>query len=1060
MKAGIWLTFAIVALSAGVFWLDLAAPAGSACGTLFVAIVLLSLRYRNRNRTLFVAAFCTLLILMSVLIAILAEPYGARAPAGLVINSLLELFAVWVAAVFGYHIKGLERKLLAAQDDLEKRVEERSQALQQATQDLQSEIGERERAERELGHSEAHYFSLIENLPIHVIRKDIDGRFTLASPSFCELVGLPLDGILNKTDFDLYPDSLAQKYRADDLRVLERREVINDVERNQRPDGTISYVQVIKMPMISNAGEVVGIQGIFWDVTDRMHAEDQLRESEARKRAIFETAMDCMVFLDEEGIILEVNRAALRVLECKREEVVGHEFADIFVTPVSQKRYRESIERYQGAGELGSMLGRRIEVELQRKTGESFVAEMATQPLPVKDSAGFGIFLRDITERKEHESALRRAKEAAEAANRAKSLFVANMSHEIRTPMNAIIGITDLLLDTQLAPTQRDYLTIIQESTDSLLTVINDILDFSKIEAGKLELDEVDFELRERLGDVMKSLGIRAHAKGLELACHIDPATPAWLTGDQNRVRQIIVNLVGNAIKFTNAGEVVVSVAPERLSEEDVLLKFSVSDTGIGIPVERRDAIFAAFEQADNSMTRRFGGTGLGLAISARLAKLLGGEIWLDDQARSGSVFHFTAEFQLAKAPPGDPAQQAKSLRNLHVLVVDDNQTTRRIVEEMLLGWGMRPTCVGGAEQAFERLRAVRDDERFDLILVDAQMPEVDGFTFADNVRAEPVYDGSMIMMLTAADHESNIAKCEELGLSTYLMKPVKQSELFEAIGLVTRPEEAASESLVAEATSRQTLDILLVEDSLVNQKLAIGLLESGGHSLQIANNGREAVSAVSQHRFDLVLMDIQMPELDGLQATAMIRDRERGAGTHVPIIAMTAHAMKGDREACLAAGMDGYISKPIRAAKLFETIYEVLGEAAQAAEAVEDDSQQLEPSQMDWNRALEVVQGDRDLLREIVDAFLTECPLQLDQIRDAIAARDQEVLQRAAHTLKSSMRYFGATQAFDQAYELECMGRDGLFDGANEQFELLKCEVDQIHPELSRFAHSGELDV
>lgn len=371
MKAGIWLTFLIVAMSAGIFWLDLAAPAEAACGTLFVAVVLLSLRFRDRKRTLFVAAFCTVLILMCALIAVLAEPYGARRPANLVTNSLLELFAVWVAGVFGYHIKGLETELLSAAEDLERRVEERSEALHQATKELQSEIGERERAERELGHSEAHYFSLIENLPIHVIRKDVQGRFTLASPSFCELVGIPLKELVKKTDFDLYPDSLAQKYRADDLRVIERREVINDVERNQLPDGTVSYVQVIKMPMMNNSNDVVGIQCIFWDVTSRMHAEDQLRESEARKRAIFETAMDCMVFLDDEGVILEVNRAALRVLDCTREEVVGREFADIFVTPVSQKRYRESIERYQGAGELGSMLGRRIEVELQRKTGST-----------------------------------------------------------------------------------------------------------------------------------------------------------------------------------------------------------------------------------------------------------------------------------------------------------------------------------------------------------------------------------------------------------------------------------------------------------------------------------------------------------------------------------------------------------------------------------------------------------------------------------------------------------------------------------------------------------------
>ena len=930
MKPNLWRVPLIAILLAGVFWLDLVAPAGAACGILYVAIVLLSLGFKNRRYTLLVAAFCSLLIVTaSTVVYVLHDTAFPNRPlAELATNSFLELFAIWVAAVFGYHIKGLEQTLIESKVDLESCIAERSDELQRATQELQSEIGQREHAEQELGHSEAHYFSLIENLPIHVIRKDVEGHFTLASPSFCELLGVPLEELVGKTDFDFYPENLAQKYRNDDLHVIQRREALNDVERNQLPDGSVSYVQVIKTPITDSSGDVTGIQVIFWDVTARMQAEDKLRESEARKRAIFEASMDCILLLQEDGVTAEVNRAALRVFDCKRDEIAGKEFANVFVASASQRRYRESLSRYHGAGEMGSMLGRRIEVELQRKSGEHFVAELATQPIPLQGSAGFAIFLRDITERKRNEEVLRAAKAAAESANQAKSLFVANMSHEIRTPMNAIIGITDLLLDSSLTASQHDYLTIIQESADSLLVVLNDILDFSKIEAGKLELDEIDFDLHERLGDVMKSLGLRAHTKGLELAFHIDPNTPSWLCGDHNRLRQIVVNLVGNAIKFTSAGEVVVDVKPHQMHEDRLSLKFSVTDTGVGIPDDRRDAIFAAFEQADNSMTRKHGGTGLGLAISSRLVQLMGGRIWVESNANGGSTFYFTVTLKLALEPPAETAPTTPAnLEGLKVLVVDDNQTNRLILAEMLSNWGLLPTCVASAGEAMTTLQQEQGEDTFALVLLDAQMPEVDGFTFAQQLQATPDLHRAVVMMLTSGDHQGSVGRCESLGLSAYLMKPVKQSELFDAIMMAVAGGTTGAEQAGATASDIpvKPLKILLAEDSLVNQKVASGLLGMRGHRLTIANNGREAVSAVARERFDLVLMDIQMPEMDGLEATQLIRSRERSTGGHVPIVAMTAHAMKGDRETCLAAGMDGYIPKPIRAAHLFETIRQVL---------------------------------------------------------------------------------------------------------------------------------------
>ena len=837
------------------------------------------------------------------------------------------------------------------------------------------------------------------------------------------------------------------------LEQLTRGEAFDQTYRIVRSDRTLCWIHARTYPIYAETGEVYRYAGIAEDVTQQKLVDERIRKLQ---QAVEQSPVS-IVITDCKGIIEYVNPRFTELTGYLHAEAVGQNPRLLKSGAMWADIYRDLWETITAGKEWhGELLNK-------KKNGELFweLAHLS----PIRNTAGeithFLGVKEDITTRKAMEEELKQATLLAEEANSMKSEFLANMSHEIRTPMNGVIGMTELLVATDLDEEQYGYVQAVKSSAESLLSVINEILDFSKIEAGKLDLDCIDFNLHSSLESFLRPLVLHAAEKGLELALRINADVPDALVGDPGRLRQVIVNLVSNAIKFTEKGEVVLNVNAEPSSPAEKCLRFSVTDTGIGIAAAKLEHIFDPFSQADGSTTRKFGGTGLGLTISKRLVEMMGGQILVESATGAGSNFNFTAYFGLSRGMPVVPVpKEPIYLQGLKVLVVDDNGTSRQILQELLSNLQMRPLLADSGKAALPMIAAARQSaDPFRLLLLDVNMPDMDGFELAAHIKERPQDGAALVMMFSSvSQRRGDAARCRELGVKSILTKPFGQPSLLGAIltavgGSVSEAAKTPPATVDSEHAGWKPLRVLLAEDNPINRRIVVGMMATQGHAVTVAANGKEAVEAFLEagtDYFDLVLMDVQMPEMGGFEATALIRNQEKKSGLHVPIIALTAHALDGYREACLKAGMDGYLAKPIKTADLLASIAQVLKTQVQQRFA-----RRAKEGAFGHDEALARMGDDRDLYRESVEIFEEHLPHMLREIRDAIAAGDPLRLSSCAHTLKGSISYLGAPGAFELALKLEMMGETEEMTGAKEGLEALEAEIALIRKSMALFVEA-----
>jgi PAS domain S-box-containing protein len=821
-------------------------------------------------------------------------------------------------------------------------------------------------------------------------------------------------------------------------------------------------------PLLATIAQI--LQAVRGDEA-RRRAEKASRESAERTRAVVDNVVDGIMLSDASGFVVEFNRAAERIYGYTANEIIGR--SSSILMPSNDTAYKTLLDdctKHVLERAPGSVVR---ELTGMRKSGEPFEAEISVSPTPLNGQILFTTVVRDITQRKRAEQALIQASAAAEAASRAKSEFLANMSHEIRTPMNGVLGMTELMLETQLDPLQTDYAHTIRDSAKSLLTVVNDILDYSKVEAGKLELERIDMDLRDVVEDVARLIALQAHVKGLEVSAHVDPRLPDMVVGDPGRIRQILLNLGSNAAKFTERGEIALSLKVIETSDRQLIVRCAVRDTGIGIPAERVDKLFKPFSQVDSSTTRRFGGTGLGLSIARSLAELMGGTIGVDSESGQGSTFWFTA--LLGVSTRRLTAAPAISLHGLRALIVDDNATNLHVLSAQLQRIGLQVTAVTSFAEAFDALAGAYNNAAFAVALIDQQMPDGDGVEFGQRLRADTRYATLPLVLLTSLGKRGDARRCSDLGFVAYLLKPVTQRDLNDCLSLVLGKTTDAPAPLITRhqlrsLRARAQHHLLLVDDNAVNRKVGKALLERMGYRIDLACDGAEAVKAWETSRYDAILMDCQMPVMDGYEATREIRRREQNQ-QHIPIIAVTAHAMAGAAEECLASGMDAYQSKPLDRGLLQQCLSQFLppiplepqDEAAKTlhgttelgathnAVATTQSTARLVSEPVDWSRIDQASDGDREFASELISTFTESSVQSLQQIESALASNDLDLAGRAAHSLKGASGSIGANLVRDVAAELENTSKQGDGSKAALLLESLRSEVARANEYLHR---------
>jgi PAS domain S-box-containing protein len=921
------------------------------------------------------------------------------------------------------------------------------------------DITERKRAEEVLRESEERYKALFEGSAEGILVADIEKKeFKYANPAACKMLGYTNEELIGMSIIDIHPQEALEHVISEFEAQARGEKTLAPQIPCLRKDGTIIYADITSTKVLIDGRECN--VGFFTDITERKQAE----ETQKRLVAIIEATPDFVGFADaKDKHIIYVNKAGRKMCGIGNDEdVTKLKISDVH-PEWTNKMFAEEI--LPAAVRDGVWTGECAFLNIRDRHEMPVLMVLSSHKASNGEVEVFSTISRDITERKRAEEALQGAKEQAEEATRLKSEFLANMSHEIRTPMNAIIGMTGITLDTNLTGEQREYLNIVKESAHALLGLLDNILDFSKIEAGRVELDTIDFDLRTTIEGVADTLVHRASTKGLELICMIPHEVPTFLRGDPGRLRQILMNLGGNAVKFTEKGEVVIRAELSEETEDRVRLLFSVTDTGIGIPEDKQSKIFENFTQADGSMTRKYGGTGLGLSISKRLVELMGGQIGVESQPGKGSRFWFTVTLEKQKEFKEISLMLPPDIRGLRMLVVDDNQTNRAILLKMLESFGCYAEAAESGAKALQVLkRAVHKEKLFDLVLLDMQMPEMDGEQTLRAIKNDPELEDVLVIILTSLGIRGDVARLEALGCAGYLLKPIKQSQLFDTIITVLSQKKAdTKEKLMPIVTrhtiaeqNRQRVRILIAEDNPTNQKLAVTLLKKAGYFVDAVEDGRRAIQSLKLKAYDLILMDVQMPEMDGFEATQAIRVME-GEAKHTPIIAMTAHAMKGDRERCLQAGMDDYISKPIEPQEFFDAIEKWTKfrgkekdlSPSKSELALSEHIEPVEP--IDLESALRRFDGDKEFFKEMLQEFLSYAPKQLKKLAEAIKRGDAKVVEREAHSLKGGAGNLGATSIADLALRLEFLGRTKDLAEAKKIIGNLKAELKRLEEYSNR---------